>query len=148
MNKNSKAKRYLEFVGVDSWDRPVYEDKNGGFWKDTNLGKGTPYLHRSCPSDDFDGEPDYPINDEYVLISQYKENPHRFSYMMLDKLRLDCKYYFGHGNRSKKIDIAGIIAEMKEIWNNLPRNGKPEWLTWEQILEYESAYRQETLIDI
>ena len=28
---------------------------------------------------------------------------------------------------------------MKKIWQSLPADGKPEWLTWEQILEYEKV---------
>ena len=132
------TKRNLKFVGVDSWDRPVYEDEDGRFWKDINLGKGKPDLFRSSPSDDFDGEPDFPIKGEYVLNNQYKENPHRFDYMMLSKAQNDCETYFlGISNRAKTIDIASVITEMKLLWEKLPEDGKPEWLTWEQILEYE-----------
>ena len=128
----------LTFVGLDRFDRPAYKDENGGFWKDLNFGKGEPDLHRSSPADDIDGEPDYRITGGYTLINQYRENPYRFSYMMLDKLRADCETYFlGISNRSRTIDIAGTIAEMKERWNNLPEDGKPEWLTWEKIMRYE-----------
>ena len=130
--------RKLEFAGVDSWDRPVYKDEEGRYWKDVNLGKGNPDLHRSSPSNDFEGEPDYRIKGEYILINQYKENPYRFDYMMLDKARNDCEtYLLGISNRAKTIDIAYVIAEMKRLWCKLPEDGKPEWLTWEQIMEYE-----------
>ena len=48
-------------------------------------------------------------------------------------------YYLGYGNRCEKYlwakDVKSQIAKMKEIWNNLKE--KPEWLTMEQILEYE-----------
>lgn len=27
---------------------------------------------------------------------------------------------------------------MKGIWNSFPEDGKPEWLTWEQIEAYEA----------
>jgi len=57
--------RKLKFVGVDGWDRPVYQDESGQFWKDVNLGNGEPYLHSS---DDFDGEPDMPIRGEFEII--------------------------------------------------------------------------------
>ena len=26
---------------------------------------------------------------------------------------------------------------MKELWKELPQDGKPEWLTWDALLEYE-----------
>ena len=133
--------RKLEFDGVDSWDRPVYKDEEGRYWKDVNLGNGSPDLHRSSPSDDFEGEPDYRIKGEYILINQYKENPHRHDYMMLDMMRSRCDYYLGHGNRNPKNLSCDTVAEhitaMKKMWNDLPEDGKPEWLTWEQILEYE-----------
>jgi len=57
----------LHFIGVDGWDRPVYKDESGCLWKDVNLGNGTPYLH-SVVNDDFDGEPDAPIQGEYEII--------------------------------------------------------------------------------
>jgi len=135
-----EALRKLKFVGIDSWDRPVYKDKDGKLWKDINLGNGTPYLHRAV-NDKFDGEPDYPIKGEYVLIDEYKENPYSHQYAMLDMMRSRCDCYLGHGNRNPKHlsgdNVADHITAMKQMWNDLPENGKPEWLTWEQILEYE-----------
>ena len=62
-----------------------------------------------------------------------------FSYRMLDRLRTDNDYFLGNGNRSEKHLWAGNvdaqIAEMKRLWNYLPQ--KPEWLSMEEILEYE-----------
>lgn len=59
--------------------------------------------------------------------------------MMLSRLVSDCEYYLGNGNRYPKNLWAKSeseqIEEMKKIWNLLEE--KPEWLTWEQILEYE-----------
>ena len=57
----------LRLVGIDSWDRPVYQDESGKLWKDVNLGSGEPCLH-SESSNDFDGEPDMPIKDEFEII--------------------------------------------------------------------------------
>ncbi len=31
------------------------------------------------------------------------------------------------------------IARMKELWNGFPTDQKPEWLTWEQLLQYEKV---------
>lgn len=65
----------------------------------------------------------------------------QFRYKMLDRMRSDCGYYLGNGNRSPKILWAGDevkhIAYMKALWNSFPEDGKPEWLTYEKILEYE-----------
>ncbi len=62
----------------------------------------------------------------------------KFKYQMLSRMQSDCKYFIG-GSRSNKHLWAGSPAEqieyMKAIWNNLSE--KPEWLTMEQINEYE-----------
>jgi len=66
-----------------------------------------------------------------------------FNYQMLDRLKSDCRYYLGCGNRSKKYlyykDEQEHINKMKEIYNSFPSNEKPEWLTYEQILDYEKS---------
>lgn len=66
-----------------------------------------------------------------------KSNKH--NYMMLNRLQADCKYFLGYGGRCNKHLWAGNvkdqIAEMKRLWNILPE--KPEWLTYEEIEEYE-----------
>lgn len=36
------------------------------------------------------------------------------------------------------------ISKMKSLWNGFPPDQKPEWLTWEQILDYEKAMRGDT----
>lgn len=62
----------LKYLGMDSWDRPVYEDENGTLWKDTSPGRiFGPHL---CTSVDntFDGEPDMPMQDgaEVVFVPE------------------------------------------------------------------------------
>jgi hypothetical protein len=65
----------------------------------------------------------------------------KFTYMMLGRLQSDNDYYLGNGNRSANNLWAGNvdaqIKEMKRLWNSLPENGKPEWLSMEDIKEYE-----------
>lgn len=65
----------------------------------------------------------------------------QFRYMMLDRMRMDCEYYLGNGNRFAKQLWAGDevhqMAYMKALWNSFPEDGKPEWLPYEKILEYE-----------
>ena len=50
----------LKFIGIDGWDRPVYQDPNGLLWKDTTLGSDTPSFASAC-NNEFEGEPDMPI---------------------------------------------------------------------------------------
>lgn len=134
--------RTMELIGVDDWNRPVYKCiDNGNLWKDITLGSEKPELC-SCQNT-FDGEPDCPIksNLEIRFKTKYEESPNRFNYMMLDRMRSDCDYYLGYGNKCKNRlcddDEQKHINRMKELYNSFPKDEKPEWLTWEQILTYE-----------
>lgn len=66
-----------------------------------------------------------------------------FRYQLLDRLRSDCEYYLGYGNRyfghlwgSTEIEH---IEYMKALWNSFKEDEKPEWLSFSKILEYEKA---------
>lgn len=137
-------KLVLYYIGTDYWSRPVYKSPMGRLFKDTNL--GDPPLSLTTVCGGFEGEPDTPLeftvykDDEIVIIDEpSKEN--KFNYMMLDRLRMDCDYYLGYGNRNKKQlyygDEQQIIDRMKELWNGFPDDAKPEFLTYETILDYE-----------
>lgn len=68
-----------------------------------------------------------------------------YDYMLLDRLKQDCKYFLGNGNRAEKHLWAGNvndqIAKMKELYNKLPE--KPEWLSMEDIENYEKEMKQD-----
>lgn len=141
-NKNDTVLR-LQFIGVDYWSRPVYKDQHGHLWKDVDLGDSEyPSLH-SAVNDDFDGEPDMPINQEFIIESKPPKNPFQFNYQLLDRMRMDCEYYLGYGNRNPSNLWANNeeqqIETMKNLWNGFPDDAKPEWLTMEQIEQYEKA---------
>lgn len=55
--------------------------------------------------------------------------------------KMDCEFFLGFGNRMEKYLWAGSVAFqiecMKSIWDSFPADGKPEWLTVEQIENYE-----------
>lgn len=65
----------------------------------------------------------------------------QFRYQMLDRMKRDCEYFLGHGNRATKYLCAGSVADhieyMKALWWSFPESGKPEWLTLEEIKDYE-----------
>jgi hypothetical protein len=143
-------KMKLEYIGMDSWDRPVYKDENKTLWKDVDPREDlSPSLCTSA-NNEFDGEPDKPMSAfekyEQVQIEFIPErvvrSNDRFRYMLLDRMRSDCDYYLGFGNRnlnhlsSNSVEIH--IQRMKDLWNSFPDDKKPEWLTYEQILQYET----------
>lgn len=135
--------RTMKYIGEDFWSRPVFKCvENGKLWKDINCGDGEPSLY-SCQNE-FDGEPEAPIKAD--LIIHYENMPEKiskdeqFNYMMLGRLKSDCDNHINAFTPSCKIkhdNIKGIIQEMKKLYNSFSEDKKPEWLTYEQILNYE-----------
>lgn len=82
-----------------------------------------------------------------MTINQYEQYiqeqgwDDRFRYMLLDRMRSDCDYFLGngqiYGNHLWAENVTDQIGYMKALWNSFPEDGKPEWLTMEQILNYE-----------
>lgn len=82
---------------------------------------------------------------EIKRIIETKEPADSFKYQMLDRLRFDCDYFLsGHRleNHLWSGNVADHIADMKALWNSFPESEKPEWLTMEQIEEYEKQMQQ------
>lgn len=82
------------------------------------------------------------------MVSDYiknliKERPatDSFKYMLLSRMQSDCNFYLGNGNRNAKYlwaeDEQDHIANMKALWNSFPEDGKPEWLSMEDIERFE-----------
>lgn len=87
-----------------------------------------------------------PIHAE-MEIGQTSENDHSHEYMLLDRLRTDCEYYLGHGQRSEKYLWAGSvdaqIQKMQELYDQLPQ--KPKWLTEQDIQNYARQMTEEPI---
>ncbi|MGY3386850.1 hypothetical protein ACVWZB_004804 [Paenibacillus polymyxa] len=131
----------LNYIGTDDWGCPVYKDQYEKLWKDIELGdRETPSLC-SVTGNDFEGEPNCPIQKEFVIVTPFVKNNKRFEYSMLHRFMSDCDYYLNNGNRSSNVlwakDEKEHIKNMKDLYNSFEEKEKPEWLTWEQILDYE-----------
>ena len=76
----------------------------------------------------------------YLMEDWAKHEP-KFRYMMLDRLRQDCNYYLTYGHKSPNAlwakDEKEQIENMKALWKTFKLKDTPEWLTWEDILEFE-----------
>lgn len=134
-------KLILNLAGIDDFSCPAYCDQYGHLWKDLNLGEGNPDLY-SVTGDVMDGEPVSPACAEYDFDPEpFRRSEYEFQYMMLDRLRSDCDYFLGWGNRNASRlydhDPQQHIDHMKDLWNSFPEGAKPQWLSWEQVLEYE-----------
>lgn len=77
-----------------------------------------------------------PMTTEELLKSDKK-----FRYMMLDRLRLDCLYYLGNGNRKKKYLWANEETEhveiMEALYDSFSDEEKPEWISMDNIKEFK-----------
>ena len=65
-----------------------------------------------------------------------------FDYQLLDRLKTDCDYILGEGGPGAvkylhQGTIEEQIAKMRELYDALPDNAKPEWLTSTDIDRYE-----------
>lgn len=144
--KKTRMKR----VGVNRWGHIVYqEEETGKYYLDINNGNGEPDLRTCHPSNDPDGEPGWAIKVSYEIVNpisekEMKERKFQFTYMMLSRLQSDCIGYLSSTDcrfrNPKNIwgkNVPDHIAKMKELWNKIPEDIKPEWLSWDDILRYE-----------
>lgn len=70
------------------------------------------------------------------------EQDKSFRYKLLDRLRSDCEYYLGAGHRKAKFlwtgDVRSHIKLMRDLYHSFDVTEKPEWITLDDILEYEN----------
>ena len=147
---NENGKLTLTFIGYDDFSNPTYKTEEGTLLKDLNNNIELPCLY-VVSGNDIDGEPIDSINNiekyknrGFIILGRENEptKEEKFQYMMISRLKQDCDYYLGNGNRSVKYLWAGSeseqIQEMKTRHNAFIDDKKPEWLTWDEILRYES----------
>ena len=81
------------------------------------------------------------LRERCLAMEDWTKYEPKFRYMMLSRMKQDCNYYLGYGNRSTNHLWAGDersqIENMKALWNSFPEEDKPEWVTWEELLDYE-----------
>ena len=86
------------------------------------------------------GDSYYPVGEDRLYYEPLPEEM-QFKYRMLSRLKSDCHYFLGNGNGYVGHLWAGSvdaqIKEMRDRWNEFEEDEKPEWLTMEQIDDYE-----------
>ncbi|MBQ9655943.1 MAG: hypothetical protein IJV38_07970 [Prevotella sp.] len=128
----------------------LYQDKEGKYYVDdfqSPVPDSPSVVYRLSPPLEPDGEPDFPITCNIVITNPFTEKEKRMrwfrqDYMMLSRMQADCKYYNSaeHFNRAHCSTIKQTIESMKEIWKKFPEDLKPEWISWEEIIEYEKKF--------
>lgn len=147
-------KMKLKRIGENAWGYMAYQDmETGKFYLDLNYGFSDVLdLHACSPSDDIDGEPGFPVKREYEIVNpvterEKREKQYKFQYMMLSRLQSDCVGFFGRDEDESSHmdcryqnehfiwgkDIRKLVSEMKRLWDEIPEDLKPEWLTREEI---------------
>lgn len=73
-------------------------------------------------------------------MENWKTYEPRFRYMMLSRMKSDCDYYLGNGNRYADHLWAGNefnqIMNMTALWETFEPEDSPEWLTKDELKEY------------
>jgi len=77
-------------------------------------------------------------------MEQILQSNDTFRYMMLGRFKADCDGYidpldcrYQWTERLWARDEKNHIQNMKDLYNTFSEDKKPQWLTWDQILEYE-----------
>lgn len=143
-------KLILEYTGMrDFSDNKIYKDKEGTYFSKDDY-NDIIYIGKDIDNNPWESIKNITKYKDVEVITVGDENlpteAERFNYMMLGRLQADCDYYLGNGNRHKKHlwadDEAKQIEEMKKLYNSFTNDKKPEWITMNQILEYENQMLQ------
>lgn len=66
----------------------------------------------------------------------------KFEYQLLSRLKMDCDYYLGAGDGYEghlwAKTVEAQIEKMKELYNGFSDAEKPEWISMEDIQQYEA----------
>lgn len=154
----------LKHVSTDDWGRPVYSDMNGlGIvLVDTNLGDGLVDLHTVSSY----GEPIMPVskhkvlskcsfkilyNDKVLTLKEMgdintKNVRYKRDLMILGRYYHDYEQFYRWGSNSKYnafvVKPRETIEEFLEIYNRLPQDFKPEYVTPEVLTHLKSKLNQ------
>lgn len=140
----------LKRVGEHRMDGNLYRDSKGYYYVDCHdepKNNEISVVYRLSPATDSEGEPDKMIECKIVIANprserEERERAFKFDYMMLSRMQMDCNYYksatdYNHAHCQTAEEM---IASMKEHWNKIPDDLKPDWISWEEILEYEKKF--------
>lgn len=88
---------------------------------------------------------------EILHVIKTHEPADRYKYMLLDRLRTDCGYFLGNGNRNNRTLWAGSVDThlecMKLLWDSFPEDDRPEWLPASDLDQYAQDMTGRPLAD-
>lgn len=148
--RNEAIKEYYDKLNKGEIIEPTFIEKTiktaSGHPDNPSVQAARRILHKRGYIQNEKGEWENSRKEKVIMnIEELLNHDMKFRYQMLDRLRTDCDYYLSNGNRQKKHlwanDEVKQIEYMKELWKSFPEEEKPEWLTYEQICEYEKAFQ-------
>ena len=78
---------------------------------------------------------------EVVIDKSVLQTDETFRYMLLGRMKIDCNYYLGNGDGHNKFlwggNVETQIAYMKALYDSFPNEKKPEWISIEDIDNYQ-----------
>jgi len=154
----------VQFFKVDDWGRPVFQSLDnkkvffGSCEKLFGYSESENEILKTVSVDDlvyfgtsFNCEPmgteagdleivrKTPVEDTVTLTDNDK-----FNYMLLGRMKSDCEYFLGYGERylgrPEGGSVEAHIKEMRELYAKLPV--PPEWLTPEELNKYEKDMQE------
>lgn len=145
--KAKKEPLTVTYVGFGGFsDTPCYMDEDGRYYFDENNGRNGLDLYTGAWKNEdcgeICGEPNEHVTRPVICDDPFVRSDYEFDFRMLSRLKMDCDYFLGYGNGHEGHLCHGTVEkqcdEMKKLWNALPANEKPEWLTMENIKEYRA----------
>lgn len=145
-------------IGEHYTDGGLYQDDKGRYYCDCNQyalqEDNTIEVYILQPNNEPDGEPDHKVTAKLLnppTEREQREKEFQLEYMMLSRLLNDARAFFGTGNEDEdKFDcryhntnniwgetIESHIKGLREYWDKIPTDLKPEWCSEDEIKELE-----------
>lgn len=130
-----------------TFDVPCYMDQEGRYYFDENNGRNGLDLYTGAwkneDGGEICGEPNEHVTRPVICEDPFVRSDYEFDFRILSRLKMDCDYFLGCGNGYEghlhHKTVEKQCDEMEKMWNALPTNERPEWLTLDQIKEYRSS---------
>lgn len=158
INLNLSIMKTLKRICKNRWDNVVYlDEQNGVYYVDIDHVDGidaTPTELYTLSPNEPDGEPCWPLDEDFVVLNPYTEHElweeeHRMDYMILGKIHSAVDEFFNrpgswayHSEQRLETTIKELVKRMRERWESFPSDHKPQWLTMEDINAYEELLKE------
>ena len=128
---------------LDSLDKEdTYDDDHATEWMERN-----PHGYYNSEKDYGTDADENPVEEGYDDKFDYKQHDKKFQFQLLDRMRQDCEYFLGNGNRHEKFLWAGNVDDQIKAMRDLQSRLNPEWLSKEDIDRYESQMKDGKKLD-